>query len=95
MASTRIARRYSAILGGTALVALGVLSAACGNNGSENTPATTTTTSTATTTATTSGEPPITPTEKGISPTGGNSFGPQVLAPPAPTEPPGVHRHRN
>jgi hypothetical protein len=33
--------------------------------------------------------------EKSINPTGGNLFTPPVYAPPAPTEPPGVHRHNN
>jgi hypothetical protein len=31
--------------------------------------------------------------EKAINPTGGNLFTPPVIAPPAPTEPPGVHRN--
>jgi hypothetical protein len=71
------------------------MSAGCANSGNQAPPPTTTTT---TTTATTSPSPssaaPVSPTEKGLSPTAGNSFAPQVLAPPAPTEPPGVHRHR-
>ncbi|MDT5236856.1 MAG: hypothetical protein QOF47_2843, partial [Mycobacterium sp.] len=31
------------------------------------------------------------PTEKSINPTGGNLFTPPVVAPPAPTVPPGQH----
>jgi hypothetical protein len=34
------------------------------------------------------------PTEKSINPNGGNLFTPPVIAPPAPTEPPGVHRNK-
>jgi hypothetical protein len=48
-----------------------------------------TSTTTTTTTTTTSAAP----TEKSINPTGGNLFTPTVYAPPAPTEPPGVHRN--
>jgi hypothetical protein len=69
------------------LVAVGVLAAACGGT-STQTPTTTTTT----TTTPSSVAPPTSPTEKSLSPSGGNLFSPQVLAPPAPTEPPGVHR---
>nr|WP_232005037.1 hypothetical protein [Mycobacterium sp. ACS1612] len=66
------------------------MAAGCGSSGNQapsTTPTTTTPTSTAATTA-----PPAPPTEKSINPTGGNLFTPQVIAPPAPTEPPGVHR---
>jgi hypothetical protein len=35
----------------------------------------------------------VSPTEKSINPTGGNLFTPPVYAPPAPTQPPGVHRN--
>jgi hypothetical protein len=92
MNSTHNLRWYRAIAGGAALITVGVLSAACGHNGGGYAPATTpTTTSTATTS---SSEPKVTPSEKDLSPNGANSFSPQVLAPPAPTEPPGVHRHR-
>jgi hypothetical protein len=37
---------------------------------------------------------PMSPTEKDLSPTGGNLFTPGVKAPPAPTEPPGIHRNK-
>jgi hypothetical protein len=35
----------------------------------------------------------VSPTEKSISPTGGNLFTPPVIAPPAPTAVPGTHRN--
>jgi hypothetical protein len=77
------------------------IAAGCGSNDeqSPSTPTTTTTPSTTTTTTTT--PPPATttpsaaPTEKNLDPTGGNLFSPQVIAPPAPTEPPGVHRGKH
>lgn len=88
-------RRLMAVCGGAALIAMGAIVAACGNGGNQAPPApTTSTTMTSTTTSTTTTPPPASPTEKGISPTGGNLFSPQVIAPAAPTEPPGVHRHR-
>jgi hypothetical protein len=83
MSVMRSKRRYLAATGGAALIALGVLSAACGSNNGPSGPSTT-----ATTTA-------PTPSQKSISPTGGNLFTPQVIAPAAPTEPPGVHRHHH
>jgi hypothetical protein len=67
------------------------LTASCAKE--EKAPETTTTTTTTTTTpATTS--PAAPPSEKSINPTGGNLFTPPVYAPPAPTEPPGVHRNK-
>ncbi len=77
------------VAGGGALIAMGAFTAGCGNNGGQA-PSTTTTT---TTTTTPSSAVPPSPTEKVINPTGGNVFSPQILAPPAPTEPPGVHRN--
>jgi hypothetical protein len=62
---------------------MGVLTAACGGNGGQSPSSTTTTTTTTTTSAT--------PTEKGISPTGGNLFTPPVTATPAPNVPGGQH----
>ncbi len=79
MKSNRLARRIAAAVGGTAIVAMVGLTAACG--GSEPAPET----STETTTTTSS----LTPTEKSINPTGGNLFTPDVKAPPAPTAIPG------
>ncbi len=82
--------------GCAALIALGGLTAACGSSDKQEAPSSTTTTTTTTTTteapAPTSA-PPLSPTQKSIDPSGGNLFTPSVVAPPAPTEPPGVHRH--
>lgn len=82
--------RLVAVVGGGALI-IGALLAGCGNNG-EQAPSTTTTTTT-TTTPSSSAVPPS-PTQKAINPTGGNLFTPDIKAPPAPTEPPGVHRNK-
>ncbi|HKV18399.1 MAG TPA: hypothetical protein VJR50_05155 [Mycobacterium sp.] len=71
---------------------MGAFLAGCGNN-AEQAPSTSTTTTTTTTTPSSTAVPPPSPTEKGIDPTGGNLFTPNVKAPPAPTEPPGVHRN--
>jgi hypothetical protein len=81
-------RRLMAVCGGAALIAMGAIVAACGNDGNQAPAPTTTSTTTTPTT-----QPSASPTEKDISPTGGNLFSPQVIAPAAPTEPPGVHRH--
>jgi hypothetical protein len=67
---------------------VGLMVAACGTK-QESPPTTTPTTTTAPSSATPS------PTEKSLDPGGGNLFTPQVKAPPAPTEPPGVHRHNS
>jgi len=79
-----------AVAGGAVLIAVGALTAGCGTSGKQA-PSTTTTTTT-----TTTAPPPSAPapTEKSINPTAGNLFTPPVLAPPAPTEPPGVHRNK-
>lgn len=74
--------------GGAALVAMGVLTAGCSNNGGQSPSTTTTTTTTATTTSPSSS---VVPTEKTISPTGGNLFSPGVTAPGAPNVAPGLH----
>lgn len=74
-----------AAAGGAALVAMGVLTAGCSNDGGQS-PSTTTTTTT--TSATTSAP---TATEKSIDPTGGNLFTPGVTAPAAPSVAPGLH----
>ncbi len=97
--SNRNRRCIMAVAGGAALIAMGAITAGCGNAGNEA-PSTTTTPTTTTTTSTTTSPPATTappppPTQKDISPTGGNLFSPQVIAPPAPTEPPGVHRNRH
>jgi type IV secretory pathway TrbL component len=74
-----------AAAGGAALVAMGALTAGCSNNGGQS-PSTTTTTTTTTTTSAS-----VAPTEKSISPTGGNLFSPGVTAPGAPSVAPGMH----
>jgi hypothetical protein len=76
------------------LIGLGALIAGCGNNGSPAPSSTTTTTTTPTTSTTVPSSAPVSPTEKSFSPTGGNLFTPDVKAPPAPTEPPGIHRNK-
>jgi hypothetical protein len=88
MSSKPLSKRLTAVVGGGALIAMGAFVSGCGNNG-EQAPSTTTTT---TTTQSSTPAPPS-PTEKGIDPTGGNLFTPNIKAPPAPTEPPGVHRN--
>jgi hypothetical protein len=74
-----------AVAGGCALIAIGAFSAACANKG-EQAPSTTTTTTTTSSSATAPS-----PTEKGVSPTGGNLFTPGNTAVPAPTVQPGQH----
>lgn len=93
MASRVVVRRFGLTAGCAALIALGGLTAACGSGGKEAPSSTTTTTTTTTTTAPATSSATVAPTEKSIDPNGGNLFTPSVLAPPAPTEPPGVHRH--
>jgi hypothetical protein len=80
MKSNRLARRIAAAVGGTAIVAMVGLTAACGGT-EEKAPETSTTPS--------STAPSVSPTEKSINPTGGNLFTPPVKAPPAPTAIPG------
>ncbi|WP_458315733.1 hypothetical protein [Mycolicibacterium brisbanense] len=87
---------------GAAVAVLGLVVAGCAEP--TNKAPTTTPTTTSTTPPTTPPTAPPTappsapgtapaPTEKGIDPSGGNRFTPTVLAPAAPTEPPGVHRN--
>ncbi|MGX9671067.1 hypothetical protein [Mycobacterium sp. HM-7] len=76
-------RRLMAAAGGAALLAMGVLTAGCSNNGGQS-PSTTTTTTPSTSAS-------VVPTEKSISPTGGNLFSPGVTAPGAPNVAPGLH----
>ena len=71
---------------GSALIAIGALASACGNNGGQ-----TYSTTTTTTTSPSSSAAPPSPTEKGINPTGGNLFTPGNSANPAPNVPPGQH----
>jgi hypothetical protein len=88
MNTDRAGRRVKAVLGGAALIALGAVLAACGNTGNQAPPASTTTTATTTQPPNSA---PASPTEKSISPTGGNLFTPPVHATPAPNVPGGQH----
>jgi hypothetical protein len=91
MDSRLLGRRIAAISGVTAFVAMGALTAACAKEEQKAPETTTTTTTTATTTSAPAPAPAPAPTEKSINPTGGNLFTPPVVAPPAPTVPPGQH----
>jgi len=92
MNSDHISRRLAAVLGGTALVAMGAVLAGCGNGGNEAPATSTSTTSiTTTSTTTTNSAAPASPTEKSISPTGGNLFTPPVSATPPANVPAGQH----
>jgi hypothetical protein len=81
MKSNRLGRRIAAAVGGTAILAMVGLTAACGTE-EEKAPETSTTPSS-------TSAPEVSPTEKSINPTGGNLFTPSVKAPPAPTAIPG------
>jgi len=83
-------RRYApkAVAAAGAVVALGVLTTACGGN--QSPPGNTTST---TTTTTTTSPVSVSPTQKSIDPSGPNSFTPSVLAPPPQTALPGVHHN--
>jgi hypothetical protein len=89
MSSNRTRRHLVGLAGGAALVIIGVLTAGCGTGGNQA-PSTTTTTTTTTTSSPSSTAAPA-PTEKSISPTGGNLFTPGVKAPAASAVPPGQH----
>jgi hypothetical protein len=80
--TTRLTRRVAAGLGIAAVISMGALTA-CGGSSTEGPSSTSTTT---TTTA-----PSVSPTEKGLTPSGGNSFSPAVTAPAAPTGVPGTN----
>lgn len=93
MESSRLARRLAAVAGGVAIITMAGLTASCANQ-QQKAPQTSTTTTTTTTSSTVPPSPSApAPTEKSLSPTGGNLFTPPVYAPPAPTEPPGVHHN--
>jgi hypothetical protein len=80
MKANRLARRrLAAGVGAIAIVAMGTLSACAGEK--KEAPATTTTTTTTTTT--------VSPSEKGLSPSGVNKFTPSVKAPGPQTALPG------
>jgi len=89
----RVRPRMMAVAGGAAtLITMGAVLAGCGSSGNQAPSTSTTTTTTTTTSPPATTAPPASPTEKNLSPTGGNLFTPPVIAPPAPTEPPGVLR---
>lgn len=96
MRSHRLARRLTATAGGAAIIAMIGLTAACGNNG-QKAPETSTTPSTTTTTATTPSSsaetqpPAMAPSEKSLSPSGGNLFTPDITASQQYTPAPGHH----
>ena len=81
--NSSLTRRVSAAIGGAAILAMIGFTAACGSE-EKKAPETSTTTTTTSTTA-----PSVEPTEKSISPSGGNKFTPTIKAPPAPTAIPG------
>jgi len=91
MNSRQVDRRRIAVAGSAVLIAVSALTAACGTSGNQAPSSTTTTTTTTTTTSALPPSAPAAPTEKSINPTGGNLFTPPVVAPPAPTVPPGQH----
>ncbi|MDX1892100.1 hypothetical protein [Mycolicibacterium sp. 050158] len=78
---SKLTRRVAAGLGIAAFISMGTLTA-CGG-GEKSGPSSTTTPSSSSAT--------VSPTEKSINPTGGNSFSPGVKAPPAPTGVPGTN----
>ncbi|MBI3224797.1 MAG: hypothetical protein HYZ39_07035 [Mycolicibacterium cosmeticum] len=80
--NSSLTRRVSAAIGGAAILAMIGFTAACGSE-EKKAPETSTTTTTTTT------APSVEPTEKSISPSGGNKFTPTIKAPPAPTAIPG------
>jgi hypothetical protein len=79
-----LTRKLALVAGGSAIIALGGLTA-CGK--------TETPTPSSTTPTTSSSSVAPSPTEKSINPTGGNSFTPPVKATPAQTVQPGDHQH--
>jgi hypothetical protein len=92
MTARRLARHVAGFTGAVALIAIGGLTAACGNNATNNpTTTTTTTTTTATTTsAAATAPPPVSPTQNNLSLNGPNSFAPNPndTPPPAYMPPP-------
>lgn len=79
MTSSRLTRHIALFAGGLAIVGMGSLTAC--SKSKEQAPETTSPTSTS--------APAPSPTEKGLTPGGANSFSPTVKAPPAPTALPG------
>ena len=94
MRSHRLVRRLAVAAGGTAIIAMVGFTAACGNNGGKapetsTTPTTTTTTAPSSSTATMA--PAMAPSEKSLSPSGGNLFTPNIHASQQYTPYPGHH----
>ncbi|BBZ26018.1 hypothetical protein MMAD_03130 [Mycolicibacterium madagascariense] len=87
---SRYTRRVAAGLGVAAVISMGTLTA-CGGSGSNGPSSTETTTTTTATTSASTPAPSVSPTEKNINPSGGNSFSPAIKAPPAPTGMPGTN----
>lgn len=86
---TKRTRRSRVVAGCTAvLLTVVAFVSACGSNDKPEAP-----TSTSTSTSPAGPQPNVEPTTKSIDPNGGNLFTPEIKAPPAPTEPPGVHRN--
>jgi len=77
------ARRGAVTACAAALLAVSSLAAGCGNKDKEAPP----------TPSPSSSSAPVSPTEKSLSPNGGNKFTPTVVAPPPPTMAPGNHNH--
>ena len=82
MNAVRLTRRLALVAGGSAIVAMGALTA-CSSSESPSPSSTTTTTTTVA----------PSPSEKSIDPTAGNKFTPPVTANPAQTVQPGDHQH--
>jgi len=78
-----VGRRRTVTACTAALLVVSSLAAGCGNNGKEAPSTPSPSTSSA----------PASPTEKSLSPNGGNKFTPTVVAPPPPTVGPGNHHH--
>jgi hypothetical protein len=77
------ARRRAVTVCAVTLLAASSLAAGCAND--KEAPSTP---------APSSSRAPVSPTEKSLSPNGGNKFTPTVVAPPPPTQAPGNHNHR-
>lgn len=87
MGTRRFARHFAGYTGAVALIAIGGLTAACGNNATNNA----TITTIATTTSAAATAPP--PAEKDLSTNGPNSFAPNAITPPPAFMPPTVYQN--
>jgi hypothetical protein len=99
MRARRFARHFAGYTGAVALIAIGVLTAACGNNATNNPTTATTTTTTTTTIATTTSAaatapPRVAPTQNNLTPNSPNSFAPNPNDTPPPAYmPPPVYQN--